>query len=484
VALITDHEVQEILARVRARVGPAPAAATAPVPPPPASPAASPTGEGVFPSIGEAVAAAAAAFREFRELGLDRRRAIIDSIRAVMRPHAEALARQAREETGIGRAADKLIKNQLVIEKTPGPEDLDPHVTSGDRGLTITEYAPFGVIASITPTTNPTSTIINNTIAILAAGNTVVFNPHPAAKRVSVENVRLLARAVAQAGGPANLATVIPEPTIETARELMNHAGVRILLVTGGPAVVAEALKTSKRAITAGPGNPPVVVDETADLELAGRELVRGASFDNNLICTDEKEVFAVESVADELLAVMRRSGAVQVSGEKLRALERVIFERPGEPRQPGVINRKWIGQDAARILREIGVAAGEEVRLVVCDVPVDHPLVWSEQMMPVLPVARVRSADEGIDLAVEAEHGFRHTAAIFSRNVERITRMARQMNVSIFVANAPTMAGLGAGGEGFTSFSIATPTGEGLTRPRTFSRIRRMTLAGGLRMV
>jgi acyl-CoA reductase-like NAD-dependent aldehyde dehydrogenase len=348
----------------------------------------------------------------------------------------------------------------------------------------LTEFAPFGVIGSISPTTNPTSTIINNTIAMVSAGNGVVFNVHPSAKRVSVDNVRLINQAIVSGGGPENLVTAIPNPTIESAQTLMRHKKVRILLVTGGPAVVAEALKTDKRAITAGPGNPPVVVDESADLELAGREIVRGASFDNNMVCTDEKETFVVESCADELLRSMAAAGAVVLKEYQLRQVERVIFDRLGEPNKPGRIDRRWIGQNAGRILSEIGVPVDGDVRLLVAEVPREHSLVWTEQMMPVMPVVRIRDLDDGIDLAVRAEHGFRHTASIHSRNVDAITRMARAMNVSIFVANSANVAGLGGGGEGFTSFSIATPTGEGLSRPRTFSRIRRLTVAGSLRIV
>jgi acyl-CoA reductase-like NAD-dependent aldehyde dehydrogenase len=255
-------------------------------------------------------------------------------------------------------------------------------------------------------------------------------------------------------------------------------------MVTGGPGVVEEALKTDKRAITAGPGNPPVLVDETADIGLAANEIIRGASFDNNMVCTDEKEVFVVASRADELLRAMAGNGAVVLKEYQLRQLERVIFERLGEAGKPGRINRKWIGQNAGKILAEIGVAVEDDLRLVVAEVTRDHSLVWTEQMMPVMPVVRVKSADEGIDLAVEAEHGFRHTASIFSNDVDRITRMARAMNVSIFVANSANVAGLGGGGEDFSSFSIATPTGEGLTRPRTFSRIRRLAVVGSLRIV
>jgi acyl-CoA reductase-like NAD-dependent aldehyde dehydrogenase len=340
------------------------------------------------------------------------------------------------------------------------------------------------VVAAITPTTNPTATVINNTIAVVSAGNGLVFNVHPNAKRVSVANVRWINQAIVEAGGPPNLVTCIPEPTLESAQQLMAHPRTRILMVTGGPGVVEAALKTDKKAITAGPGNPPIVVDETADLELAGREIVRGASFDNNVICTDEKEVIAVASVADRLLREMEKNACYLLKEHELKKLERVIFTQLGPPRKPGRINPRWIGKNAGRILGEIGIQAGDEVRLAVAEVPVEHSLIWTEQMMPVMPVARVRDVDQAIELAVAAEHGFGHTACIYSKNVDTITRFARAIDVSIFVANGPTLAGLGSGGEGYTSFSIASPTGEGLTRPRTFSRERRLTVAGGLRIV
>lgn len=441
-------------------------------------------GDGIFPTIDAAVNAAWEAFEQYRHMGLDQRREIIDRIRRDMHRHAEELARMAWEETGLGRFADKVEKNRLVIDKTPGPEDLEPQVRTGDRGLTITEYAPFGVVAAITPTTNPTATIINNTISVVSAGNAIVFNVHPSAKRVSVQNVRWINQAIGAAGGPANLVTCVPEPTLESAQELMSHPKARILLVTGGPGVVQAALATKKRAITAGPGNPPVVVDETADVELAGREIVRGGSFDNNVICTDEKEVFVVESVAERLLRSMNANRAVLLKPYQLSQLEKVIFKELGPPGKPGKIHPRWIGQNAGKILAEIGIAAGDEVRMVVVEVPAEHSLVWTEQMMPVMPVVRVENVDQAIDLAVRAEHGFGHTAAIYSQRVETITRMAKAMNVSILAVNGPTLAGLGAGGEGHTSFSIASPTGEGLTRPRSFSRERRMAVVGGLRIV
>jgi acyl-CoA reductase-like NAD-dependent aldehyde dehydrogenase len=483
---MSQEQVQEIIERVRRRLGEAGEQPGAGLRGHEALSAAAEAelGEGIFPTIGEAVQAASRAFADYRRTGLEGRKAIVASIRASMLEHAESLAEMAVAETGLGRVSDKIVKNRLVTHKTPGPEDLELEAVTGDEGMTVTEFAPFGVVAAITPTTNPTSTVINNTIAIVSAGNSLVFNVHPNAKRVSAENIRLVNRAIVAAGGPENLVTAVAEPTIDSAKELMHHPDVRLLLVTGGPAVVREALKTDKRAVTAGPGNPPVVVDQTADVEKAARDIVAGASFDNNVICTDEKTTFVVESVADRLVRAMAQHGAYVLKEHELRRLERVIFTELGPPSKPGHINPAWIGKNAGAILNEIGIRVDDDVRLVVAEVPREHNLVWTEQMMPVMPVVRVPSVEQAIDLAVRSEHGFRHTASIHSTNVETITQMARAMNCSIFVANGPNFSGLGQGGEGFSSFSIASPTGDGLTRPRTFSRERRITVVGALRII
>jgi acyl-CoA reductase-like NAD-dependent aldehyde dehydrogenase len=482
---LSEREIQDIIERVRRRIDGASngrvgtalrAQAELSV--------ATELGDGIHVTIDDAVAAATRAFREYQSIGLDGRRVIIESVRQTMLDHAEQLARMAHQETHIGRYEDKVVKNRLVATKAAGPEDLDVEAVTGSLGMMVTEWAPFGVVAAITPVTNPTSTVINNTISIVSAGNAVVFNAHPNAKRCSAEAIRLVNRAIVAAGGPADLVTAIAEPTIDSARALMSHPGVRVLLVTGGPGVVREALKTDKRSITAGPGNPPAVVDQTADIDRAGRDIVRGASFDNNLVCTDEKVVLVIDSVADRLVRAMTQHGAYLLKEHELRRLEHVIFSELGAPGKPGVMNPAWIGRDAAKILAEIGVQVEPEPRLLIAEVHRDHSLVWTEQMMPVLPVVRVGTVDLAIELAVRVEHGFRHTASIHSTNVDTITRMARAMNCSIFVANGPNVAGLGEGGEGFSSFSIASPTGDGLTRPRTFSRERRITVVGALRIV
>ena len=482
---LSDADIQGIIDRVRGRLDGAPTARPA------AGIAAQaelssdvPLGDGIYPSVDAAVAAAKVAQEMYIRMGLRARHAIIDSIRTEMLRHAEHLAMLAHTETGLGRYEDKVLKNRLVTTKAPGPEDLEPEVVTGDAGMTVVEWAPVGLVGAITPTTNPTSTIINNTISIVSGGNSVVFNVHPNAKKCSAENVRLLNRAIVAAGGPPDLVTAVSVPTLDSAKALMVHPDVRVLLVTGGPGVVQEALRAGKRAVTAGPGNPPVLVDETAEIHKAAESIVAGSSFDNNIICTDEKVAIAVDSVADRLIREMGNAGAYVLKDHELTRLERVIFTELGPANKPGKINPAFIGKNAGVILAEIGVRVGDDVRLVVAPVPNGHNLVWTEQMMPVLPVTRVPTVDAGIDLAVRAEHGFRHTAGIHSTNVETITRMARAMNCSIFVANGPFYSGLGSGGEGYSSFSIASPSGDGMTRPRTFSRPRRVAVVGALRIV
>src|SRR6185436_10551785 len=349
-----------------------------------------------------AVRAAGAAQVQFAALPLATRARILAAMRQSMLENGDMLAKAAHDETGYGRYEDKIVKNRLVTEKTPGLEDLAPIATSGDHGLTLVEPAPFGVIGAITPVTNPTSTIICNSIGMLAAGNSVVFNVHPYAKNCCMQTIALLNKAIVGAGGPPNVITGVANPTIESAQELMKDRGVRLVVVTGGPDVVKAAMGSGKRAICAGPGNPPVVVDETADIDKAARDIVFGASFDNNVICTNEKECLVVASVADELIKAMTYSGALLVRKDQMAALEKVIFVKTYGPRKEADINRSLIGKSASYILQKAGIPCDDTIRLGLVEVDHDHPLLWTEQMMPIFPITRVRDADEGIDFALE----------------------------------------------------------------------------------
>lgn len=439
---------------------------------------------GVFPSVEAAYEAARAAFEAYQQVSLEQRFAIVESVRQTMRAHVEEISRLAVEETGLGRAADKVRKNLLVTDKSPGPEILRPEAWSGDHGLMITEPAPYGVIGSITPSTNPSETVINNGIGMIAAGNAVVFNAHPSARRVTQRTLGLFNEAVVRAGGPPNLLATCAEPSIETAQEVMATRGIRLLVVTGGAAVVQAAFASGKKVIAAGPGNPPVVVDETADLDKAARDTVASASLDNNIICTSEKETFCVAAVLETLLEKMVAAGCYRLTRQQAAELRKHVLAEDRGPGKPGLVRRDCIGKSAHVLLAKIGVHVGEGVRLAVYEADADDPLVWTEQLMPVYPVVPVRDCDEGIDMAVRAEHGFGHTASMFSRNIDKLSEMARRINTSIFVKNGPNYAGLGLGGEGYSSFTIASPTGEGLTNARHFSRYRRCTLVDHFRIV
>jgi len=441
-------------------------------------------GDGVFPDVDSALKAAELSQRELEAQSLDMRREIIAVLRRTAEENAQTLARMAVDETKLGRYEDKIKKNLCVARLTPGTEDLRPIAWTGDHGLTLVERAPYGVIGSITPCTNPSETIICNGIGMIAGGNSVVFNPHPTAKGTSAFTVRLLNKAIAAAGGPRNLLCCIGEPTQETAGEMMKHPKVRLVVVTGGGGVVKAAMNSGKKAICAGPGNPPVVVDETADIAKAGKDIVAGASLDNNIICVDEKELIAVESIADRLKAEMKAHGAHEVTGRDIERLTNLVISKRNAPPHESVVNKQWVGKDAAVILKELGISAPADTRLVLVDVERDHPLLWSEQLMPVFPITRARHVDEAIDLALEMEHGYRHTASMFSRNIEKLSKMARLVNCSIFVKNGSNGCGLGLGGEGYTSFTIASPTGEGLTSAKDFTRVRRCTLVDYFRIV
>lgn len=493
---ITESKVRAIVERVVARLaeeeragnpgnpgsGGAPSSALSP--PPSSLPSLTGKEIGVFDAVEEAVDASTAAFQQLEDMTLATRDRIIASVRAACREKVEVLSKMAVEETGLGRWDDKIKKNLLAIDKTPGTEDLAPRVVTGDNGLTLYERAPWGVVASITPCTNPTETIISNGIGILAAGNGMVFCPHPLARNVSNYLIGAMNEAAVRAGGPANLFCTLRSPTIQQAQDLMKHKAVKLLVVTGGPDVVRTAMGMGKPVIGAGPGNPPVVVDETADIEKAGRDVVRGASLDNNIICTDEKEVFVVASVADKLKRAMADSGGHEIKSYHVKQLEKLVLTENRGPRRHSFINRNLVGKDAAFYLDAIGVNAPPSTRLVFCEVEEDHPFVWTELLMPILPVVRVPDVDYAIRIAKEAEHGFRHTSVMHSNRLDKLSKMAREIDTSLFIKNGPAFAGIGLEGEGHASFTIASPTGHGVTSAKNFTRERKCVLVEYFRIV
>ena len=435
--------------------------------------------KGVFDSMTDALAAVKKAYAQFLSYSVAQREKMISNIRRLTLEEAEVMAKMGVEETKMGRVADKIIKHQLVANKTPGTEDLKPQVITGDDGMTLIEMAPFGIIGSITPSTNPSETVLCNSMGMIAGGNAVVFNPHPHACKTANYAVDLVNRAVLEAGGPENLVVSVSKPTMDTSKEMMECPDVKMLVATGGPGVVRTLLSSGKKAIGAGAGNPPVIVDDTVDVVKAAIDIVNGASFDNNLPCIAEKECFAFNSIADELIDAMTKNGAYLISGAQVdRLLSFALVNKNGKY----VINKDWVGRDASKFLKELGIDA--DPRLIICEVQENHPFVQTEMMMPILPIVRVKDIDEAIEMAVKAEHGCRHSAHIHSKNVDRLTRFARAVETTIFVKNAPSYAGIGAGGEGYTTFTIAGPTGEGLTAAHSFTRSRRCVMVDGLHIV
>jgi len=440
---------------------------------------------GIFTCVDEAVAAATEAFEQLSDRSLADRKRIIDHIRRISIDDSVELGTMEMEETKIGRLPHKIEKLKTLGERTPGVEFLKSDVFSGDHGLAVIEYAPFGVIGAITPVTHSLPTITGNAVSMIASGNTVVVNPHPSGKRVAAEGVRRFNQAIYRDLGIDNLICLIAEPTIESADAIFNHRGVKMICVTGGPAVARAAMRSSKRAVVAGPGNPPVVVDETADLDRAARCIIQGGAYDNNLLCIAEKEVFVVGEVFDQMMAAMDRAGGVRLNAKELDALTRVAITSVGEGKDKhDVPAKQFLGQDAAVLARGIGKQISPDVELLFGETDEHNPFVPVEQMMPFIPFVRCRDVDEAIEKAKYYEHGFRHTAIIHSNNVRNMTRMGRVMDTTLYIKNGPCMAGLGLGGEGYLSFSVATPTGEGVTTPLTFTRQRRCTMVDDLRIL
>ena len=459
-----------------------PSIAKAPLPA--VSPSAGIRGDnGVFDRMEDAIAAAKRAFFEFKKYSIRDRERLIGILRMVLNDHAEEFSKMVFEETGMGDYKDKVLKHKNCAKNSPGTEDLISRSWSGEKGICFEEFAPYGVIGAITPSTHPTPTMINNIIIMLAGGNTVVFNAHPGAKKVTAYGLQVCHKAVVAGGFPENLFTCVKNPTIETANIMFNHPDVPFLSITGGPGVVKAAMATDKKVIAAGPGNPPVLVDETADLDNAAECIVKGGSFDNNILCIAEKEIFVVESVFDKFMLAMERANAIRIDELHLN----LLVEKAFIPSEKGghVLNRELVGRSAAYLADLIKVNVPDGTKILFAETDKDNLFVKEEQMMPVIPVVRVRDYREGIKLSVEAERGYGHTAIIHSKNMDRITEFAQAINTTIVVSNGYSTQGDGPDdGEAYLAFTIATPTGEGITSPRNFCKVRRLAVAGSLRFV
>ena len=441
---------------------------------------------GIYADMNDAIDAAERGYKAVRAMTVEQREKIITEIRRLTVAEAPIMAEIGVAETGMGKVEHKRLKHILVAEKTPGTEDIVSEARTGDNGLTLTEMAPFGVVGSITPSTNPSETVICNSIGMIAAGNGVVFNPHPNAICTSDYAVDLVNRASAAAGGPEILVCSMVKPTLESAGIMQSHPKIKLLVCTGGPGVVKAVLSSGKKAIGAGAGNPPVIVDDTADIRKAGKDIIDGCCFDNNLPCIAEKEVFAFSNIADQLIAEMQKNGAYLITQEQADQLVNIVLEE--KTNKAGVkfktVSRDCVGRDADVLLAKIGINVDKSVRCIICETYFMHEFVQHELMMPILPIVRVDNIEQAIELAVKAEHGNRHTAHMHSKNIDHLSAFAKAVETTIFVKNAPSYAGIGFGGEGHTTFTIAGPTGEGITSARSFTRKRRCVMADNFRII
>jgi aldehyde dehydrogenase len=440
---------------------------------------------GVFATAEEACEAAQEAFLQLKEKGIEARRKIENIVKTMAEKNAEQWGKIEFEETKIGRLDHKIAKLGL-IKLVPGVDWLRPDARSGDHGITLEEYTPFGVVGAITPSTHSIPTLSGNIVNICAAGNSVVFNAHPSAAKCAAVAVRAYNEAIYRETGIENIACIIEKPSLDSFNALCKNEFTRLLLVTGGPMVVKAAMQTGKRAICAGPGNPPVFVDDTCCPTRAAKAIISGAAFDNNLLCIGEKQVFVLDHVADKLMQKMSENGAVKLNSAQLEKLTKAAFTiTPGQGGgcAHAHTNKDFIGKDTSVLAQAAGINIPSGTQLLFGETDAMHPFVQEEQMMPMIPIVRVKSVEEGIALSLQSEHNYKHTAIIHSHDVENITAMARALDTTLFVKNGPSPAGLGLGGEGYLSFSIATPTGEGITNPRTFTRVRRCVMVDNLRI-
>ncbi|MDO5293662.1 MAG: aldehyde dehydrogenase EutE [bacterium] len=430
---------------------------------------------GVFPTVNDAVLAARKAYERYMELGINERQQIVDAIKQRLESEVEIIARMTVEETGMGCVEDKIRKLRLAIEKTPGVEDLVTEVKTGDHGMTLFELSSYGVVCAIHPCTNPCATLINNTIGMLAAGNAVIHCPNPRAVKVSVYVTELISNVIVNVCGIDNLVVTLNESLMMLTDEVMHHPDVDMIVVTGGNGVLYEAMKSGKKVIGAGPANPVAIVDETADMEKAAFDIVQGASFDHNIMCTSEKSIVIVSEAAENFIRELRRNQVYFVNEEDER--QRLSQLAVTSDRR---INRKLEGKSANEILKQAGISCDREIKLIVVETAKHHPFATIELLMPIVPLIKVMDFEEALETAKEIEQNYHHTAMIHSQCIDRLNEAAKKMQTAVFVKNGSSLAGLGFLGEGPTSFTIATATGEGTTSARHFTRRRRCTLTSG----
>jgi acetaldehyde dehydrogenase (acetylating) len=383
------------------------------------------------------------AFQQLRTFSQAQLDAIVEAVAAAGRADARRLAQLAVDETGYGNAADKFAKNMLAAELLPkairGMKTIGILAEHPDRGLTEIGV-PVGVVAAILPTTNPTSTAIYKTLIALKAGNTVVLSPHPRARRCTCETAALLARAAEQAGAPAGSVQCIGTATMEGTSALMQHRRTAVILATGGAGIVKAAYSSGKPAYGVGPGNVPVLLDDSFDAGDCVRHVLAGKSFDYGTLCSSEQTLVATAARKQAVLEALASQGAYLCSAEQGQALARVLIT------DRWTIAADCVGQPAAKVARLAGFEVPGSTRVLAVEIGgigKQHPLSM-EKLSPVLSLLFVASWEEQVRAcqAILKFGGLGHTCGLYSNDPARTTEYGLRMPAFRVVVNTPTPLG------------------------------------------
>jgi acyl-CoA reductase-like NAD-dependent aldehyde dehydrogenase len=385
-----------------------------------------------------------AASEKFRSYSQEQIDAVVEAAATAAREHARRLAELAVEETGYGNARDKLAKNLLSADLLPrsmrGLKTVGVLRDCKDRKV-VEIAVPMGVIAAILPTTNPTSTAIYKILISLKAGNAVVLSPHPRARRCTCETAEVMYQAARSAGAPEAIIQCIESSSIEATNELMRHRRVAAILSTGGSGIVRAAYSSGKPAFGVGPGNVPVVIEESADIPEAVAKVVSGKSFDYGTLCSSEQSLIAQESLRVPILAALKQSKAFLCNAQQSQALEKLLLLPPKNS-----VNPECVGQAAPKIARMAGFDVPADTAVLAVEiggVGKSHPLS-AEKLSPVLSLLFVKDFAAAMDAAeaVLRFGGLGHTCGIYSRNEDRTRQFAMRMPAMRVLCNTPTPQG------------------------------------------
>ena len=366
---------------------------------------------------------------------------IVDAVANAAHENAGRYADWAVEETGFGVAAHKKIKNELtahpLVDFYRDQDFVNPRIDEPRKMVEIPR--PAGVILALTPSTNPIATINYKILIALMTRNAIVISPHPAARECSVDAAHLLAKAAQEAGAPDGVIQIIEHPTIPLVEEFMRSKKTSVTLATGGNAMVRSAYSSSNPAIGVGPGNAPVLVDDTADIDKAAKRIIESKSFDNSALCTNESVLIALESIDKRLCQALRQNGAYICDADDVERLRRYLFHDRG-------FNVETVGRDAVWIAKECGIRVPENIKVLVApigQIGVEEPLS-REKLCPVLAYHVVRTRSQAISQAraVLRIAGAGHSAAIHTSDETAAMEFAGAVEVYRVVVNAPCTQG------------------------------------------